>query len=140
MTEWRPPHAHWPGITPRHAEGLFDAFRTVRFPLEDAPGWQAGLAFLRDGFFWEAHEVWEPLWMAAPPNGPERCLLRGLIQAANAGLKRAMGRPRAAARLDAIAGRALQEAFARARGGRVMGLSSEECFDLCNIMQSDTDI
>jgi len=60
-----------------------------------------GFAVQRAGFHWEAHEVWEPVWMAAPPNSRERILLRALIQMANAHLKIRMNRPAAAVRLFA---------------------------------------
>ena len=52
-----------------------------------------------EGFFWEAHEVWEAVWKASSQNGVERLLLRGLIQLANAALKIRMGRGNAALRL-----------------------------------------
>ena len=58
-----------------------------------------GFALIRAGFYWEAHEVWEPVWLACPPNSRERTLLRALIQFANAKLKCRMGRSRAAFRL-----------------------------------------
>lgn len=43
--------------------------------------------------------------MDARPNSPERHFVQGLIQLANARLKLVMGKPKAAARLAAIAGR-----------------------------------
>ncbi len=100
---WRPPHAYVPGATPRHAEDLFDPLKGISEPLQDSLAWQAGLRFLRDGFYWEAHEVWEAVWMAAAPNSAEKSLVQGLIQIANACLKHRMGKPRAAARLGMLA-------------------------------------
>ena len=74
----------------------------VRFdglvPASD-PAFQYGLVLHDDGFFWEAHEIWEAVWKAAPMNGRDRLALRALIQIANAGLKRRTERPRAAVRL-----------------------------------------
>ena len=67
-------------------------------PADDA-GFRYGLALHDGGFFWEAHEIWEAVWKAAPMNGPDRLALRALIQIANAGLKQRQVRPRAAARL-----------------------------------------
>lgn len=58
-----------------------------------------GFALMRAACHWEAHEVWEPVWLAAPPNSRARGLLRALIQTANAQLKLRMGRPRAVQRL-----------------------------------------
>lgn len=45
------------------------------------------------GFPWEAHEVWEPRWFAAPRDQPERALLQGLIHAAAARVKLHSGAP-----------------------------------------------
>ncbi|MBV9066375.1 MAG: DUF309 domain-containing protein [Methylobacteriaceae bacterium] len=71
----------------------------------DGAGFRYGLALHDAGFFWEAHEIWEAVWKAAPMNGPDRLALRALIQIANSGLKQRQARPRAAARLiDEAAG------------------------------------
>jgi hypothetical protein len=121
-----PGHAYVPGQTPRHADGAFDALRgSVRKgmapeALAGTEAFRAGLAFLDAGYFWEAHEVLEPVWMACPPASAERHLVQGLIQLANAGLKARMGRPGAVARLCALARGHVDEA---ALGGhvRVMG-------------------
>jgi hypothetical protein len=58
-----------------------------------------GVDLFNRGYFWEAHEVWEAVWLAALPNSARRQGMRALIQMANAGLKREMGRPAAFARL-----------------------------------------
>jgi len=117
---WRPSHAYVPGQSPRHPVGLFDRFKDARpgdplVRLAASTAWAVGQDFLREGYFWEAHEVLEALWLACPPNGAERLSVQAAIQLANAGLKARMGRLRAAARLLDIA-RALS-AEARARGG-----------------------
>ncbi|MCB1343454.1 MAG: DUF309 domain-containing protein [Pseudooceanicola sp.] len=99
-----PSHAYVPGRTPRHAEGAFDVFHaSVHGPLEETLAWRAGWHFIEGGFFWEAHEVLEPVWLALPPNAPERRFVQGVIQIANAALKLKMGRARAALRLCGIA-------------------------------------
>ncbi len=61
---------------------------------------------------WEAHELWEEIWRAAPAEAPERELLQGLIQAAAALLKRHMGQADAAGRLWARAAERLGRAQA----------------------------
>ncbi len=93
-----PPFAHVPGQTPRHAEGAFDALRA-----DPDTAWRTGCLYLSEGYFWEAHELLEAVWMAAPQASAERRLVQALIQLANAGLKARMGRPRAVARLWALA-------------------------------------
>jgi hypothetical protein len=126
----RPPHAYVPGRTPRHPEGLFDAVRDTAegVPVErlhETEAWRTGLRWLDEGYWWEAHEVLEPVWMAAPPNAPERQMVRAAIQSANARLKRVMGRERAAERLEAMVAGLLDEVALSGRS-RVMGLSVGE--------------
>lgn len=73
-------------------------------PVDD-PALRYGFALNDLGFFWEAHEILEAVWKAAPQGGCDRILLRGCIQVANANLKLKMGRGHAAHRLlqDALA-------------------------------------
>ena len=63
------------------------------------PALRYGLALNDSGYFWEAQEVLEAVWAAAPQGGRERTLLRACIQIANANLRLRMGKPHAAARL-----------------------------------------
>jgi predicted metal-dependent hydrolase len=91
--------------------------------LAASPALRAGIAFLHAGFFWESHEVLEPVWMALP-EGPARQMAQALIQLANARLKDRMGRPRAAARLRALAAGHLAQA--RQGGDRALGLDPAE--------------
>jgi predicted metal-dependent hydrolase len=67
-----------------------------------------GADLFNAGCYWEAHEVWEPLWLAA--TGAEREALRGLIQAAAALLRHDMAMTAAAASLGQRAGRRLAAA------------------------------
>ncbi len=100
-----PPYAYIPGQTPRHDQDLFAEFSTS-VDLDDPTqslAWQAGLHYLENGFFWEAHEALEPVWMATRPNSVERHLVQALIQFANASLKALMQRPKAVLRLCDIA-------------------------------------
>ena len=105
---WRPAHAYVPGQTPRHAEGLFDPIRDTARPghgaeaLRRSLAWTEGLAYLREGYFWEAHELHEAIWLILP-DSPARQRVQSVIQLANAGLKQRMNRPRAARRLSGIA-------------------------------------
>src|ERR1700716_298865 len=63
------------------------------------PALRYGLALNDRGYFWEAQEILEAVWAAAPQGGRERILLRACIQIANANLKLRMGKPHAAGRL-----------------------------------------
>ncbi|MEO1291454.1 MAG: DUF309 domain-containing protein [Pseudomonadota bacterium] len=108
---------HIPGKTP-HPSADHPASRVARTAPNptDPAHWRDNLAYLyglrlyHAGFYWEAHEVWEAVWMNARPNSPERHLLQGLIQLANAGLKIRMGKLRAVQRLGTIASGHLADA------------------------------
>jgi predicted metal-dependent hydrolase len=106
---------------------LFDAFKegvdqTPIHRLRHTQAWKAGLAFLQDGYFWEAHEVLEAVWMACPQNSAERLMVQAIIQRANAGLKGKMGKEKAMARLSDLSANLYREAVDRA-GGAVLGLA-----------------
>src|SRR5579864_7426274 len=62
------------------------------------PALRYGIALNDAGYFWEAQQVLEAVWAAAPQGGRERILLRACIQVANANLKLRMQKPQAAAR------------------------------------------
>jgi len=70
------------------------------------PALRYGMMLNDRGYFWEAQEVLEAVWAAAPQGGRERILLRACIQIANANLRLRMLKPHAASRL---LGEALQE-------------------------------
>src|SRR6476646_350208 len=63
------------------------------------PALRYGMTLNDRGYFWEAQEVLEAVWAAAPQGGRERILLRACIQIANANLRLRMHKPHAAARL-----------------------------------------
>ncbi len=100
-----PDYAYVPGVTPRHAEGAFASYHNSVSPdiavgaLPKTRAWRAGLIFFEHGFYWEAHEVLEPVWMATPRNTAAHQLVQGIIQLANAALKVRMDRRQAALRL-----------------------------------------
>jgi len=62
------------------------------------PALRYAVALNDAGYFWEAHEVLEALWAAAPQGGRERILLRACSHIASANLKLRMSKPRVAAR------------------------------------------
>jgi len=68
-----------------------------------------GWSLFEAGFFWEAHEIWETVWLACAPNSRERLFIQALIQLANARLKRKMKRDHASARLVEESDRLLAE-------------------------------
>ncbi len=104
-----PTHSYVPGQNVRHPEGAFDHIRASiqsDMPAGDISRSSAflhGLIYLDSGYFWEAHEVLEPVWMVLPRDSEERVFVQGLIQLANGYLKLNMGRLKASARLACIA-------------------------------------
>src|SRR6202165_2857888 len=63
------------------------------------PALRYGIALNDRGYFWEAQEILEAVWAAAPQGAGERILLRACIQIANANLRLRMKKPHPAARL-----------------------------------------
>ena len=63
------------------------------------PALRYGIALNDRGYFWEAQEILEAVWAAAPQGGRERILLRACILIATANLRLPMEKPRAAVRL-----------------------------------------
>lgn len=125
-----PPHV--PGRNERPAEDLFEAVKQQALdPTSDDTHhnnccWQYGLHLFNNGYFWEAHEVWEAVWMLAPQNSRERVLLQGVIHLANAALKRKMDRPTATVRLIDLANGCFREAFPAEGQRQLMGLTQTE--------------
>lgn len=118
MTFALPAQRHIPGSAtvpdraPLDAVKALTPHRVTRDTWRDAPAYAYGLHLHALGYFWEAHEVWEPVWLATAPNSQERHLLAALIQFANACLKLEMGQPKAAVRLL----QASQDHLAECRG------------------------
>lgn len=100
-----PQRAYIPGKTPRPAEGYYDDIRNsvhagmTTAELSQSTAFRTAILFLEKGFYWEAHEVLEPVWMNLPESSAPRLYVQGMIQLANGFLKLAMGRPKAAGRL-----------------------------------------
>jgi len=69
-----------------------------------------GKTWIETGFYWEAHEVLEPIWLILPDASPDRYFIQSMIQTANALLKQRMGRGAAARRIVGLARAALVSA------------------------------
>ena len=63
------------------------------------PALRYGLMLNDRGYFWEAQEILEAVWAAAPQGGRERILLRACILIATANLRLRMQKPHVATRL-----------------------------------------
>lgn len=100
-----PSIAHVPGSGSVPDMVLLEVAKGLATKVTRAAGWQDNAAYLYGhdlldaGYFWEAHEVWEVVWLNCPPNSAEKVLLQMLVQRANAELKLNMGRSNASRRL-----------------------------------------
>jgi hypothetical protein len=91
-----PPYAYLPGRTPhptRDPDGhSYGASHEAPAP-PDPTQWRAcgdylyGIDLFNHGFYWEAHEAWEGLWVACGRRGATATFLQGLINLAAAGFK-----------------------------------------------------
>ena len=90
-----PARAYLPGFSPpgaRPEETRCDSsWNGHASTLGADVGFRWGLDLFNGGFYWEAHETWEALWMQAKPDTACRFYLQGLIQFAAAMLKTRRG-------------------------------------------------
>lgn len=137
-----PPRRHVPGRNVRPDEAFFAAVKAAAPALtrsDDAagnPAWLYGLRLFNAGYYWEAHEVLEVVWMNAAPNSRERHLVQGVIHLANALLKAEMGRANACRRLAGLARLAFAEAFPSG-AGRLMALDGAEVLRAAERLRND---
>ena len=112
------------------AESIGDAgavgwnFEMVVWGWGQGPG-RSALNPTNRAFFWEAHEAWEAVWLAAGAETPVGRFLQGLIQAAAALLKRHVGMETGARNLLAKSRRNLGPAYEWLRAAdreRFMGI------------------
>src|SRR5215471_20043391 len=103
MPRW----AHVPGDA-YDADADFETLAQVKLLVPSAfrgyvparhPALRYGLSLNDRGYFWEAQEVLEAVWAAAPQGGRERILLRACILIANGNLRLRMEKPGSAGRL-----------------------------------------
>jgi uncharacterized protein len=130
--------ASWPLPRVRHVPGTgstpdrttLDAIKATIPPRIVSADWpicaayRYGFRLADTGYFWEAHEIWEPVWLACAAGGIERLALRSLIQLVNAELKMVMRQPTAARRLVGEVRTLIDEIELRrpTRGAVIMGL------------------
>ena len=126
-----PPYAYLPGRHPHPVRDPGGHSHGVPEGHDDPDGLLWGIDLFDQGFPWEAHEAWEPLWFAAERGSPLRALYKGLILLAAAGVKVREGKAvpalrhaeRAAALLHGVTGDAAEVLRAAA------GLTPDELAD-----------
>jgi hypothetical protein len=124
-----PPYAYLPGRNPHPVrDPTGHSYHVGPLPVateaslgSDAFLW--GLDLFNHGYYWEAHEAWEGLWLVADRDNPLRMLFKSLILLSAAGVKIRERKSAAAARHAVRAAALLRElikvqdsAFERALG------------------------
>jgi predicted metal-dependent hydrolase len=134
-----PPYTFVPGCAPHPVRDpgghLYGVPQHRPDPLDPA-NWPAsrdylfGIDLFNQGYYWEAHEKWEGLWLAAGRTGLTADFLKGLIKLAAAGVKVREGVPRGVADHAAGAANIFRE-VARHHGGETpyLGLRPAELID-----------
>ncbi len=94
-----------PGLTPprepHRTAGVHGPWTPEQWPTLQA--YLRGVDLFNRWYFWEAHEGWESLWRAHPPQSAPARYIQGLIAAAASLLKLRMGQVRAARTLSTAA-------------------------------------
>jgi len=108
MTELPLPRwAHVPGEA-NEADADYETLAEVKLLVPPAfrgyeparhPALRYGIELNDRGYFWEAREILEAVWAAAPQGGRERILLRACILIANANLRLRMSKAASAAQM-----------------------------------------
>ena len=106
-----PPYSYVPGRQPHpisdptgHSYGMHlispaEVQQNPAASVNLVSGWRVssdylfGIDLFNHGFYWEAHETWEQVWIACGRSGREADFLKGLIKLAAAGVKVREGRP-----------------------------------------------
>lgn len=86
----------------------------------DLSSWQTGIDLYNRGYFWEAHEAWEAVWMQWPRESDTALFARGCIQSAAALLKLRLG---LWAGIRSLSARSL-DTLGQVRSQRLLGLDT----------------
>ena len=98
-----PPYSYVPGHSPHPVSNpaghMHGTEHETPLPLvpeswQESPEYLYGIDLFNHGYYWEAHEAWEALWLAAGRHGSVADFLKGLIKLAAAGVKAREGNPR----------------------------------------------
>jgi hypothetical protein len=97
-----------------------------------------GIDLFNNGYYWEAHETWEGLWIAAGRRGPLADFLKGLIKLAAAGVKCREANPEGVRRHLARARTLLRGVCRDAPSGGCVfcGLNLERLLQSCDGLRS----
>lgn len=130
-----PPYTYLPGRTPHpvrdprghlygQPEGSFEtAFEALRRDWRGCESYCYGVDLYNHGYWWEAHESWEPLWLRASIGSALRSGIQSLILVSAAHLQDHLGKSGGVERLLLRAERTVGRAAAISRGALGLELS-----------------
>lgn len=95
-----------------------------------------GWALFEAEYYWEAHHLWEAVWLGALEKSPEKYMMEGLIQLANTLLKIRMGRKTAALKLISLSESKIREAFLRPSIS-LMGIEKDEVLEEMSLLKQE---
>ncbi|MBZ0215578.1 MAG: DUF309 domain-containing protein [Fimbriimonadaceae bacterium] len=103
LTPWESPgpvvrYADYPLPAHRYLPGINERPDGLKIPVSAAFAY--GVDLFNHGCWWEAHEIWEDVWLDQPQQSLNRLAMAVLINAANLNLKITLGKPNAAHRLE----------------------------------------
>lgn len=118
-----PPYTYVPGCAPHPISAPDGHLRDFRLPQEwsrqDHLQW--GRRLFEHGYYWEAHEAWEHLWLELGRTSRDALMVKGLIKLAASAVKCREGSAAGAMRHAARAAELLR------------GESDPELFEGCNL-------
>lgn len=130
-----PPYGYVPGRFPHpitDPAGHSYGHVAQQPPPVDQQNWHESSPFLfgcdlfNHGYYWEAHEAWEGVWMACGRHGTTATFLKGLIKLAAAGVKAREGRAAGVARHATRAAELLHQVRNELAADRYCGLDLAE--------------
>lgn len=143
-----PPYSYVPGGRWPHPKSHPDGHSYHIIPEPAKPPvparWDESAEYIRGcllfnaGYYWEAHETWEAVWLAAGRKGSVADLLRGLIKLAAAGVKVREGLPQGV-RTHAGRAREIFLSLVFVEGLQFMGLNLKWLADVSLVVAQRAD-
>lgn len=104
-----------------------------------SPTYRRGIDLFNHGYYWEAHEAWERLWIAAGRGGVAGDFLKGLIKLAAAGVKVREGNRAGAQRHLARASQLFQQTIGNRSKDDSFGLDLQQLLNWAGEPLPDVD-
>lgn len=129
------PGGPWPHPIRSPSGHLHGRAHELAAPIEagrwaQSPLYLRGIELFNEGYYWEAHETWEPLWLVHGRRGATAALLQALIKMAAAGVKIRERRPDGA-RTHAARASLLLAQCRQQSGNHQLGLDLGQCIAHC---------